>query len=112
MQETCPSVVFLAKRTSEGSPMVKTIGDENAARWIWVHIEVHGCWGPRAQRLMLPPLLVVHKERGEPLHRLAWRLIIFHMCGGHDQREATAASPWLCALALIMSPAHVKDDET
>jgi len=68
--------------------MVKTIRDENAARLLWVHIEVRCCWGPRVQRLMLPPLLVAHKERGEPL------------CGGHYQREATAASPWLHALAL------------
>src|SRR6266568_7343714 len=98
MQETCPSVVFLAKRTSEGYPMVTTIGDENAARLLWVHIEVRCCWGPRVQRLMLPPLLVAHNERGEPLHRLAGRLIILHICGVHYQREATAASPWLCAL--------------
>ncbi len=68
--------------------MVKTIGDENAARWLWVHMEVHGCSGPRVQRLRLPPLLVAHNEGGEPL------------CGGHYQREATAASPWLHALAL------------
>ena len=80
--------------------MVKTIGDENAARWLGVHIEVHGCWGPRVQRLMVPPLLVAHKERLSLVYRLAGRLIIFHMCGGHDHREATAASPWLHALAL------------
>ncbi len=50
--------------------MVKTIGDENAARLLWVHMEVHGCWGPRVQRLLLSPLLVAHTECGEPLHRL------------------------------------------
>jgi hypothetical protein len=88
--------------------MVMIIGDENAARWPWVHMEVHYCWGPRVQRLMLPPLLVPHKERGEPLHRLAGRLIIFHMCGGHDQRETTAASPWLHALALTARTSNLR----
>src|SRR6266705_3206034 len=28
---------------------------------------------------MLPPLIVAHKERRSPLHRLAWRLIIFQI---------------------------------
>jgi hypothetical protein len=49
---------------SEAYPIVKTKKSENQDRLLYVRIEIHCCWCPIIQRLMLPPLIVTDKERG------------------------------------------------